>query len=50
MTLNYQFKNTRKGSADGIITLIGTEKLSQSAEITLWWGISQNGEAVRLPE
>lgn len=50
MKLNYQFKNSRKGSADGIITLIGTEKLSQSSEITLFWGVLQNGETVRLPE
>jgi len=50
MKLNYQFKNTKKGSADGIISFINAERLSQSAEITLWWGISQNGETVRLPE
>ena len=51
MKLNYKFKNANKGSADGIISLecFGKE-LSDSARVTLYWGISQNGEALRLPE
>lgn len=51
MNINYIFQNERAGSADGKITFdFGGKALSPEAEITLLWGIEENGETVALPD
>ena len=51
MTLNYTFKNTRPGAADGRINLNLCEKeLLADANIVLDWGVEKSGKTIPLPE
>ena len=51
MILNYTFKNTRPGSADGTITFeLDGKKYASDAEVTLYWGVPKGGEMITLPE
>ena len=51
MNLNYTFKNSLPGTADGMITInLSDREYSLEARIVLCWGVESEGAVSALPE